>query len=422
MKKSLKGFVALMLAVMMIIVHNGQAVSLYADQKSEAQSKKAQLEKEQSSKEAELAAQKAEKSKTEKYISEIDGQLTDVSTKIYELDTKLEEKRKEIKKTEKKLKEAEEDIKVQYADMKKRIKFMYENGNTQYLNMLLSSDSIADFLNKAEYVSKITEYDRNMLYKMEDTKNVIETAKVKLEKDNETLVALKEEQQTKQSSLETLLAQKENQLAKTVANINKTAADISSLSAQKQQEENRLAEIERIEAERRKREQEEESRRQASVYAAQQQGNSQGGSVSPPSKSPSAGNGKYIWPLPSQYRTRTSSFGYRPDPFGSGATVYHCGDDYPAPAGTPIYAVADGTVDSSQYSSGTGNCVVIYHGNGLSSIYMHASVLIARAGQTVKQGDVIALVGTTGPSTGNHLHISFRLNGQWVDPKNYIGG
>lgn len=136
---------------------------------------------------------------------------------------------------------------------------------------------------------------------------------------------------------------------------------------------------------------------------------------------PSPATGEYIFPLPSgATRCRSSAFGYRIHPI-TGEHHYHSGDDYPAAAGTSVYATADGTVIAAGYDKSMGNYIRLDHGNGIVSIYMHASKLFVSKGDTVKQGDVIMAVGTTGSSTGNHLHISFKKNGNLDDPKNYIG-
>jgi len=394
MKKRFNVIIGLLLAAVLISQYSF-LIFTYADTKSEAESKKQTLEEEQSIEQEKLDTFEEQKAKTQEYIEIMDAQLTELSAAIYDLTLQSEEKQIEIEKTQKKLETAEVSIKDQYADMKLRIKFLYENGNTEYLDMLFGSENIADFLNRAEYVAKITQYDHNMLTKMQETKETIENAKSKLEEDNNQLLTYKAEHKEKQDKLSELMEQKQTELAKISDDIESTEANISALDIEIQAEEEILANILKIEADR------------------------ASDGIEPSNK---AGSGSFIWPLPAQYKKRTSTFGYRSDPFGSGKTEGHCGDDYSAPSGTPIYAVADGVVDSSGYSGSAGNCVVIYHGNGLSSVYMHASVLIAKAGQTVKQGDVIALVGTTGRSTGPHLHISFRLNGNWVDPKNYIGG
>ncbi len=385
---------------------------VYADEKAEAQSRKAEYEAEKQSLEAKQEELKEQRNALQQYTWEIDSQLTDVSTEIYQLTESIADKQKEIEKTQKELEESEASIKEQYHDMSMRIQFMYEKGDQQFLSMLLSADSFSDFLNRAEYVSQITEYDRKMLDKLEETNNAIIKAKEDLEAGKAKLEKLKSEQEEEQKQLEKLLAQKQKELEATDGKLYETSENLYSVAAQIQAEEDNLAEIERIEEQRRQAEAAAKSSGYGNTTVQWDHINTDGSYV---------GDGTFIWPLPSSYHNRSSNFGYRNDPFGGGGTTWHCGDDYPAPAGTPIYAVADGTVDSSGYSSSTGNCVVLYHGNGLSSIYMHASVLLCSAGQTVKQGDVIALVGTTGPSTGNHLHISFRLNGNWVDPKNYIG-
>lgn len=136
---------------------------------------------------------------------------------------------------------------------------------------------------------------------------------------------------------------------------------------------------------------------------------------------PSEAKGEYIFPLPSgATRCRSSAYGYRIHPI-TGERHYHSGDDYPAAAGTSVYAVADGEVISAGFDRSMGNYIRIDHGGGIVSIYMHASKLFVSKGDKVKKGDVIMAVGTTGSSTGNHLHISFKKNGNLDNPKNYIG-
>lgn len=125
-----------------------------------------------------------------------------------------------------------------------------------------------------------------------------------------------------------------------------------------------------------------------------------------------------MWPLPG--RTYISSyFGNRSDPF-TGITSYHSGIDIPAPTGTEIHAACGGEVAWAYYSSTAGNWVGIDHGNGLYTVYMHMSKILVTEGQEVQTGDVIGLVGSTGRSTGPHLHLSVRLNGDYVEPLNYV--
>ncbi|HBI04642.1 MAG TPA: hypothetical protein DDY49_11510, partial [Paenibacillaceae bacterium] len=128
--------------------------------------------------------------------------------------------------------------------------------------------------------------------------------------------------------------------------------------------------------------------------------------------------GQFVWPVRG---TITSYYGYRSDPF-NGRSSYHDGLDIAAPGGTPIHAAASGTVTFAGTMNGYGNVVIIFHGNGLSSFYAHirnGGIKVSK-GQSVSQGQYIAQVGSTGRSTGNHLHFSVIKNGSKVDPMSYL--
>ncbi len=404
------------------------ALPVSADEKQEAESRKAEYESMKASLESRQKELQGEWDDLQRYTWEIDSRLTDASSRIYELKSQISDSQEQIVQLKKQLAEQEAEIDKQYHDMSLRIQFMYERGNKQFLSALLSADSFSDFLNQAEYVSQITTYDRQMLDKLQALKESMEAAQAELIAGKEKLEQLKSEQEEKQTELEKLLLDKQAELNQVGNQMDETDQKIYEAVSGIQEEEAYIKEIEEVER-RRKAEEARKAREEsiAAEQAAQQaEKQTQSGTYVEDSdintdESSYAGNGTFIWPLPGQYHRRTSDFGYRYNPFGGGSVEYHCGDDYSAPMGTPIYAVADGTVDASGMSGTMGNRVVIYHGNGLSSVYMHASVLLVSAGQTVKQGDLIALVGATGRVTAPHLHISFRLNGEWVDPKLYIG-
>jgi murein DD-endopeptidase MepM/ murein hydrolase activator NlpD len=135
------------------------------------------------------------------------------------------------------------------------------------------------------------------------------------------------------------------------------------------------------------------------------------------------GGGYFASPIGANWRSLvTSEFGWRPNPFGGNGGEGHSGLDLGAPKGTPIHAARDGVVSSvvDSGSSGYGYHLVIDHGDGMVTLYGHCSKVYVRSGQTVKQGDVIAAVGSTGRSTGNHLHFEIRVNGKAVNPRNYL--
>ena len=133
---------------------------------------------------------------------------------------------------------------------------------------------------------------------------------------------------------------------------------------------------------------------------------------------PSKDAPKFIYPLPSKVSIG-SGFGMRTHPV-TGAQQMHSGVDIGAPTGTPIFAIADGQVESAGELGNCGNGVRVQHSGGYMSVYCHASKLLVKQGQSVKSGETIALIGSTGMSTGPHLHLGMKLNGEWIDPKKVV--
>lgn len=341
------------------------------------------------------------------YINTVDKKISGLSLEIYKTEQKLKEIRADIEKTQKKLEEAEKSIEEQYGSMKLRIRYMYENGDTQMLDLILSSENIGDFLNKAEYISEISQYDRTMLDKMQATQQKIEKAQNKLKKSKDNITALQQQQKDDKSNLEVLSDAKQAELKKYDNLIKEGNKSKDSLHSQIGDQQEVIDEMERIE----------KARAAAAAAAAKQAQNglSNNNNNRPITKPTASG---YTWPLPG-YPTISSHFGYRADPF-TGETKYHSGIDMPAPAGTTITAAASGQVAWANFSSTAGNWVGIDHGNGVYTVYMHCSALLVTTGQNVSKGQSIGLVGSTGASTGNHLHFSVRVNGGYVNPLNYV--
>jgi murein DD-endopeptidase MepM/ murein hydrolase activator NlpD len=362
---------------------------------------------------------KKSKEDAQAYIKAVDTQLTNLSEDIYKTKQDLDKTEKKIKKTKKKLKIAKEEIKVQYADMKLRIKYMYENGDTQIIDLFLNSEDFSDFLNKAEYITEISQYDRSMLEKLKQTKQKIYEAKEEIESDKKQLLAMQQQQKIDKEKLENLSEAKKEEL-KTFENLlvdNEGTADSleDEITAQEQKvaraEQEKIAAAKR-EAELRARQKEKQALNEAAKDTKENSKNNGNNNKPAPSSS------GFIWPLPGYY-TISSDYGYRSDPF-TGATSYHSGIDIPAPSGTPIVAAASGKVEWAYLSATAGNWIGINHGNGVYTVYMHMSALLVGEGTYVNQGDTIGLVGTTGSSTGNHLHLSVRQNGSYVSPWIYV--
>lgn len=345
---------------------------------------------------------KQEKAEAEKEKSSLNTQLNKIIEDLKKAEADVAAKEQEIAITEDELTAARIKENEQYEAMKIRIKYMYENGNEDMIAVLLSAEDMADFLNKAEYVEQVSVYDRQMLVEFQNIVKDIEEKEAKLKKEKEQLVTLQKNLAQKQSEVESLLASKKSEIANLEDAIGKNAKVLNDLIAKAK------------EAERRRKEAEQAARDEQNRQ--EQGGGSSGGSYTP-SDPVISGNGQLSNPCPAA--RISSEFGPRRAPT-AGASTYHRGRDYAAPTGTPIYASADGRVVTASYNSVRGNYVVIDHGNGLQTWYQHASRLYVSAGQKVSRGQNIAAVGTTGISTGAHLHYEVHVNGTPVDPRKYL--
>lgn len=357
-------------------------------------------------------ALEAQKSTAEAEKKALADQLNKLIAEMDETTAKITTKQEEIAVKEDELIQAQIDENNQYESMKKRIKYMYENGNTQFIEILFASKSISDFLNNAEYITQISEYDRDMLDEFKATVKLVDEQKTALEGEKAELETLQVQLQQKQDEVSALLAEKAEQISDLEVAIGENAAKLKALQE---------------EAARQQRMREEAAAAAAAAAAVAQgsssgggsggsSGGSSGGGTAGPSVAPS-GNGALSNPCPSAYIS--SEFGGRSSPGGIGSTN-HKGRDYAAAEGSPIYAAAGGTVTTVAYNGARGNYLVINHGNGLSTLYQHCSAIYVGSGQSVSAGQNIAAVGTTGASTGPHLHFEVWVNGTPVDPRNYL--
>ena len=378
---------------LIFVMSFGMVINVNATTIDEAQQKADALEQQKSTAEAEK--------------NSLNTQLNTILGEMEDAQTKLADKQTEIEKAEEALVQAKVEENTQYQSMKKRIKYMYENGNSQVIELLMESENIGEFLNKAEYISQISEYDRDMLDEFQAVVKEVEAEEAALQTEYEELEVLRDDLLVEQSNLESLLSEKNLQISDLEKQIGDNAALLQDLIAQ-------------AEAERLKQEQAAAAAAAAAQQAAQQQaaqnsGNSGGGSsyVPPVIDNVVSGNGQFTNPCPAGYVS--STFGYRD--FDSS---FHKGLDLAAPEGTPTYAAADGVVLIAGWSDSAGNWIVIDHGNGFVGKYMHHSGLLVSAGQTVTKGQPIGLVGNTGNSFGAHLHFQLELNGAPVDPQAYF--
>ena len=292
------------------------------------------------------------------------------------------------------------------------------------IDLIFNSKSITDFLNKAEYITELSQYDRDMLNKMKKTKEKIASAKSTLVTEKKNLQTIQAQQKSDQTKLTNLSESKQQELKNYEALIAHNEATSDELEAEISAQEKRVASAEE---QRKKQAAAEQASREAAAKKQQAASSNSstsntssntGSNTTDTSNSENSGSsgtvsgGGFTWPLPG-HTTISSGYGYR-------GSEFHKGIDIPASAGTTIVAAGSGTVEWANYSTTAGNWIGINHGNGVYSVYMHMSALLVSAGTKVSAGQSIGLVGNTGASQGNHLHFAVRKNGAYVNPWDYL--
>lgn len=387
---------------------------------SEAQQEKKTLENDLQKAKELIDSLKGSKEDIQSEVEKLDKQLNEISGKVKELESQLSKKRQEIANTESALNKAKEQEKKQYRNMKKRIQFMYENGQTSYVEMLLSADSFTDFLNAVEYITQISQYDRKMLKEYQNMQVTIADTQKTLETDYASLQSLQAKVQEEKQAVAALESAKKGELNDVADDLTDAQTVAKAYEAEIQAQNEVIAQIQAAQ----KRAAEQQAAQQQAQAAEENQGatDAAGENQNTAQNTTPSGNGQstgsMMWPCPSSKRV-TSDYGPRTSPT-NGASSNHKGLDIGAAYGADIVAADGGTVLVATYSSSGGNYVIIDHGGGLCTVYMHASSLTVSAGQTVSKGQVIAKVGSTGISTGNHLHFGVTLNGVYVSPWGYV--
>ena len=398
-----KGIIAFSMTIMLtaympLIVFADKAtndvIKQSEEEKKNAESSKAALKKGLTDVKQLIADLESAKGELETYIIKLDDDLALINENIGMIEGQIEDKQKEIEKTRLELEDAIWQSQQQYGLMKKRIQFVYEKGQTSNIEMILNSSSFVDFLNRAEYVNQLSEYDRKMLDKYIETTQNISDIKIRLEDEEAELEEAHEALENEQASLEELISAKENQIVAYQTDITNKEAAVKEYEAEIAAQDEIIKTLEkRIAEERKKLEEQNKSLRKYD-------------------------GGMFKFPCPN-YTRISDDYGNRMHPI-LGVEKFHNGVDLAAPSGSPILAAYDGDVVSAGYSSSMGNYIMIDHGDSLYTIYMHASALYVSTGQTVSKGDKIAAVGSTGRSTGPHLHFGVRQNGNYVSPWKFL--
>ncbi len=307
-------------------------------------------------------------SEKENALSEGKKEEESLTEKLGQLEEAIDENESKLSVLEDELEEAEKKVDTQTENLNSRLRNMYKSGSVGFLDVLLDSGSFSEFLTNLDLVKMIYSSDKDVL-------DQLQTAHDEVEEKKEEVEDLK-------SELEKSYAVVEEEKQNIAASNEETEKMLDELKA-------------------------EADRLTATII---QQGSS--------SSDSQYTGGVMAWPTPSS-GTITSPYGYRDHPI-SGSYSFHTGVDIGASSGSSIVAANNGTVISSGWNGGYGKCVIVDHGGGIVTLYAHCSSLYVGVGESVSRGETIAAVGSTGNSTGPHLHFEVRVNGSYVNPLPYI--
>ncbi len=313
-------------------------------------------------------------------LSEINRTINDTDSQLNNIMIALNTTEEKIRATEEKIREAEVRLSKKNDELAKRVRYIYENGTTNYLEVVFDAIDFNDFVTRTEMMKCMVESDVKVIDCVRAEREVIQKEKSALEAEKASLNELLK----RQREIKVKLQEKQNQQQQLVS---RAKSDLARFSG----------EIDRLEA------QESEIIRQLVLQ--------NGGSKD-------YVGGEFTWPTPG-HTWITSEFGNRPHPV-YGGTKFHAGIDIGAPMGASVVAAQSGEVIDVSYMTGYGNVVILQHGGGIVTLYAHLSRQLVKKGQWVDKGKEIAKVGSTGVSTGPHLHFEVRVNGNPVNPHNYL--
>ena len=328
-------------------------------------------------------------------IDEVLQEVANLNNSILEMETQIQELNEKIDKLQDSISQKEQELIEKKKMLENRLVAMYMEKETTFLDVVITGN-LMNFISNQDMIKQIADYDNKLITEVEELKTSLENEKKEIED-------VRTEKEQKNKELQDLKAEKEAKAANLTEEQKGLEAKLSEYKAQAQQ----YAELERQAI----------AKEEAARKAAQRSSSTSSNTSSTVVRNPYTG-GKLGWPCPSSSRI-TSPYGYR---ILFGVRDFHTGIDIGATMGSNIVAAESGTVILANYgwNGGYGNYIIISHGNGITTRYAHASQLYVSAGQTVSKGQVIAAVGTTGNSTGPHLHFEVRTNGSHTNPLNYL--
>ena len=317
--------------------------------------------------------------KMQQEIKDLDEKMIKSNDAYEACQEKLISVQKQLKKTQQELKEAKASKEDQSRIMSKRIKFLYENGNMAYMEVIFEANNFQEFLKRADYVSKISKYDSNMFLQLQTTEDKIRMATKSLKQDYQNTKTLTAKAKTEKEKLDQAAAKKKSKLA----SYQKQLASDKELLAWFEAEEKRQEEMDLASAK--------DGNADNTTSKAQSEKNMTGSTASKNTTSKATTESK----KETTTTTSPSGYGYRIHPV-TGVRKLHAGIDIPCSTGTTIVAAASGTVVDAGYNAYNGNYLKISHGNGLETMYLHCSKLLVSSGARVSGGQTIAKSGATG--------------------------
>lgn len=368
-----------------------QTIKEKEDQIAKAEKEKQNLKANLTSVEEIKKGLETKKQDLSNYVVELDTQLAAIEERVNSLKEQIVVKESEIEETQRQLEEASDREETQMENMIIKAQQMYEKKDTYALELLTQATGLGDFLNRAEYMERLVTYDKQQWNEYMNIRKFVELCKKQLELEKDILDQTRENVELEQNTIEYFVEQKEQDIIAYQSDINNKEAAIEEYKALIKQQDEEIQALEKAI--------EEEKKKLQTVKRTYD-------------------GGTFKFPLASYTRV-SCDFGNRISPIYN-IPEFHSGVDLASPRGTAIYAAYDGEVVAATYSPSMGNYVMIDHGDNLYTIYMHASTLKVSKGDIVSRGDTIALVGSTGNSTGNHLHFSVRKDGSYVSPWEYI--
>lgn len=353
-----------------------------ADEVTDLQNQQNQLQQQIQQSNEQLTGVQEELSDNLQQVQKLDEKIAESEQQVQELNTKVDRLKAEIAQIEEKLKVAEEKYEKQKQILEARLIAIYESGDTQYLDVVLQSRNMSEFLSNYFLITELATYDTELLEDMDQKKKVIDLSKQKLEKNKEELATSLKTQTRTSIILQNTKTLRESYIMKLSDKEKEIQTNIDEFTARFNEVNSEILAL------------------TGSLADTQYIG------------------GVLAWPVPG-YTKISSKYGMRTHPI-TGVYKLHTGVDISAPMGANFVAANDGIVIKAGYNAAYGNMVIIDHGGGISTLYAHGSQILVQVGQTVTRNEPILKVGSTGYSTGPHAHFEVRINGVVTSPMEYI--